>query len=204
MASRPAAPSLVKLKHRCRRALFCRQHREVIVAASCILKVDRDIRTNDVSAFAQAISERRQRDLDTHTLFKSRRPDREPADHRYRRLLRSRGAGCRAVRDGAVPVRGARRRVALDLGGGAGAAGSADRRVVGGVVGAAARERSPHPNSGCSNALSAVGRSTQIRTLLAPSEILRWSTLPGEEMSQVRGRRSTQPIALRWRGPSRE
>lgn len=92
MASRPAAPSLVKLKHRCRRALFCRQHREVIVAASCILKVDRDIRTNDVSAFAQAISERRQRDLDTHTLFKSRRPDREPADHRYRRLLRSRGA----------------------------------------------------------------------------------------------------------------
>ena len=121
MASRPAAPSLVKLKHRCRRALFCRQHREVIVAASCILKVDRDIRTNDVSAFAQAISERRQRDLDTHTLFKSRRPDREPADHRYRRLLRSRGAGCRAVRDGAVPVRGARRRVALDLGGGAGA-----------------------------------------------------------------------------------
>ena len=80
MASRPAAPSLVKLKHRCRRALFCRQHREVIVAASCILKVDRDIRTNDVSAFAQAISERRQRDLDTRTLFKGRRPDREPAD----------------------------------------------------------------------------------------------------------------------------
>ena len=50
------------------------------------------------------------------------------------------GAGGRAVRDGAVLVRGARRRVALDLGGGAGAAGDADRRVVGEVVGGTSRQ----------------------------------------------------------------
>src|SRR5262245_18318185 len=56
---------------------------------------------------------------------------------RYHRLVwLGAPVGGRAVRDGAVPVRGARRRVALDLGGGAGAAGGADRRVVGGVVGA--------------------------------------------------------------------
>src|SRR5215510_14061888 len=60
---------------------------------------------------------------------------------RYHRLVwLGAPVGGRAVRDGAVPFRGSRRRVALDLGGGAGAAGGADRQVVGGVVGGAGRE----------------------------------------------------------------
>src|SRR5215510_204194 len=65
---------------------------------------------------------------------------------RYHRLVwLGAPVGGRAVRDGAVPVRGARRRVALDLGGGAGAAGGADRRVVGGVVEGASNQCPLYP-----------------------------------------------------------